>query len=289
MKEAQARKLEHELFPWVSYLLAFLKNDSAGMAQTPPASGQGESDDFLLSGLSDTEAFHGRLQSARDLSRHAIATAIKNGSKERAADWQVHSALREAEMGNIVYAEREATAALTLNSGKDLQTMAALVFARVGNDDRTTIITRDLTKRFPTDTLLNLYWVPTIKAALAVAHADPMKAVSKLQVTAPYELGGPPISLDTLYPVYLRGLAYLMEEKGEDAAAEFQKIVGHRGRVANGLLGSLVYLQLAKAYALAGDTTASSQARQRFLSLWENADRSLPILRRDQPHAARPH
>jgi hypothetical protein len=167
--------------------------------------------------------------------------------------------------------------------------MAALVFARVGNDDRTTIITRDLTKRFPTDTLLNLYWVPTIKAALAVAHADPMKAVSKLQVTAPYELGGPPISLDTLYPVYLRGLAYLMEEKGEDAAAEFQKIVGHRGRVANGLLGSLVYLQLAKAYALAGDTTASSQARQRFLSLWENADRSLPILRRDQPHAARPH
>jgi hypothetical protein len=280
LREAKTRKLEHELVPWLSYLIAFLQDDSPGMENWNSATSVNEgTEDYRLSSQSDTEAFHGRLRSARDLSRRAVDAALRQGSKEMAAAWQAHVALREAEFGYSAMAREKAAAALTLMSGKDVQTVAALALARAGDGPKAEAIVKDLSRRFPTDTLLSRYWLPSIQAAIEIDRKRPVRAIEILQVTEPYELGGQPINLDTLYPVYLRGLAYLLDRKGTAAAAEFQKILDHKGRVANGSLGVLAYLQLVKAYSLAGDTAKAQVARQNLLALWKDADPDNPILR----------
>jgi len=268
----QSRKLEHELVPWISYLVAFLRNDAKEMEKVVPASSGEGIEDFMLLSQSDTEAFHGRLRNARDFSRKAVEVALRDGAKDRAAAWQAHTALREAEFGNSVQAKQQAVAALALTSAKDVQDVAALALARAGDTLRAAAIIKDLNRRFPTDTLLNRYWLPTIQAAVELDRNNPGRAIEILQATAPYELGGDPIQLDTLYPVYLRGLAYLMQRQGGAATAEFQKILDHSGRVTNCSLGALVHLQLARSYGVAGDRTKAQAAFQDFQALWSDGD-----------------
>jgi tetratricopeptide (TPR) repeat protein len=127
---------------------------------------------------------------------------------------------------------------------------------------------------------LHSYWLPSIRAAIEIDRRNPARAIQALQITRPYEVGGDPITLDTLYPVYLRGQAYLMQRNASAAVAEFQKILDHRGRVANGALGALAHLQLGRAYALASDTAKARTAYQDFLALWKDADAKSPLLRK---------
>jgi predicted Zn-dependent protease len=187
--------------------------------------------------------------------------------------------LREAEFGNLLQARRQATAALALTSGTDLQTVAALALARAGDAGGAEIIAQDLRQRFPTDMWLHSYWLPSIQAAIEIDRKNPARAIEALQVTIPYETGGDPITLDTLYPVYLRGQAYLIQGNASAAVAEFQKILDRRGRVANGALGVLAHLQLGRAYALQADMAKARTAYQDFLSLWKDADPDIPLLR----------
>ena len=285
----QSRMLEHELVPWISYLVAFLRNDSREMEKVVPASSGEGIEDFMLLSQSDTEAFHGRLRSARDFSRRALDVALRDGAKDRAAAWQAHTALREAEFGNSVQAKHEAAAALALASAKDVQDVAALALARAGDAIKATAIVKDLNRRFPTDTLLNRYWLPTIQAAVELDRNNPGRAIEILQATTPYELGGEPIQLDTLYPVYIRGLAFLMQRQGGAAIAEFQKILDHSGRVTNCSLGALAHLQLAKSYALGGDETKARTAFQDSLALWSDGDADVVPLRQAKIEYAKLH
>ena len=285
----QSRKLEHELVPWISYLVAFLRNDSREMEKVAPASSAEGIEDFMFLSQSDTEAFHGRLRNARDFSRRALDVALRDGAKDRAAAWQAHTALREAEFGNSVQARQQAAAALALTSAKDVQDVAALALARAGDATRAAAIVKDLNRRFPTDTLLNRYWLPTIQAAVELDRNDPGRAIEILQTTTAYELGGEPIQLDTLYPVFLRGLAYLMQRQGSAATAEFQKILDHSGRVTNCSLGALVHLQLARSYASAGDKTKAQAAFQDFLAVWNDGDADVIPLRQAKMESARLH
>jgi serine/threonine protein kinase/tetratricopeptide (TPR) repeat protein len=285
----QSRRLEHELVPWISYLVAFLRNDSGGMEKLVPASSGEGIEDFMLLSQSDTQAFHGRLRNARDFSRKAVEVALRDGAKDRAAAWQAHTALREAELGNSVQARQQAAAALALTSAKDVQDIAALALARAGDATKAAAIAKDLNRRFPTDTLLSRYWLPTVQAAVEIDRNNPGRAIEILQTTTPYELGGEPIQLDTLYPVYLRGLAYLMQRQGGAATAEFQKILDHSGRVINCSLGALVHLQVAKSYTLAGDKAKAQAAFQDFLALWSDGDADAIPLRQAKIEYARLH
>jgi serine/threonine protein kinase/predicted Zn-dependent protease len=276
---AATRKLQFDLIPWISYILAFLRGDSQEMEKWLLPSSYNEGiKDYLLSAQSDTEAFHGRPKNARTLSAQAIDAARQGGSPDRAAAWQAHAALRDAELGSSSLARRQAAAALSLSSAKDVQGVAALALARAGDTERAGAIVNGLSRKFPADTLLKNYWAPSIQAAIAIDRKNPTEAIQALRITEPYELGGQPFDQDTLYPVYLRGLAYLMQGNGDGAATEFQKIVDHRGRVGNCLPGALVYLQLARAYALSGDKPKAQQAGQHFLALWKDADSDVPIL-----------
>ena len=115
----------------------------------------------------------------------------------------------------------------------------------------------------------------------SLAQGNPQKALQVLQAAEPYELGYPTISSMTLnlYPVYVRGLAYLALKQGPGAAAEFQKILDHPGLVLNEPIGVLVRLGMARAQALAGDTAAARKAYEDFLDLWKDADPDIPVLK----------
>lgn len=281
LDEAQAHALDGGLAHLIRYYLAFLHQDSAEMErQVAWGAGKPGDEDPLLSAQSDTEAYYGRLAKAREFSRRASDSAIRSDSKETAALWQVNAALREAEFGNKEAAQRSAEAALALAPGRDVQVLAALAEARAGNPGKAEELAQQLQKSNPLNTVLKLYWLPTIQAAIQIDRGNFAQAIDILQAAAPYELGGPPpFQLETLYPAYLRGEAYLSAHQGGAAAAEFQKLIDHRGMTTNFLTGALAHLGLARAYALSGDTAKSKAAYQDFLALWKDADPDIPVLK----------
>jgi len=140
----------------------------------------------------------------------------------------------------------------------------------------------ELAKRYPEDSLVNSYWLPSIRASIEISRNNPAKAVEVLQAINPYEFGTPtpaPNVEATMYPTYVRAQAYLAMKKGKEAAAEYQKIVDHRALIANFINGSLSRLGLGRAYALAGDDAQAKTAYQDFFALWKDADPDIPILK----------
>ncbi|PYX76482.1 MAG: hypothetical protein DMG72_04700, partial [Acidobacteria bacterium] len=230
----------------------------------------------------------GRLVKARDFSRRAVDAAIRADSKETAALWQVNAALREAEFGNTAAAKQDVAAALTLAPGRDVKLFAALTLARIGETARAKAIVQELEKSYPSQTVLKVYWLPTVKAAIALNANNSTQALVFLEAAAPYELGKPSqFQLGTLYPAYIRGQAHLVAHNGPAAAAEFQKFLNHRGIVLNFPLGALAHLQLGRAYAMAGETAKTRAAYQDFLALWKDADPDIPILKQAKAEYAK--
>ena len=262
------------------YQLAFLQGDRKEMDRCVAASvGRSDDEASMLAIEADTEAYYGRLTKARELSRRAIQSSMAAGSKDSAGNWEATAAIREVEFGYSDAARRHAEAALALTSSKAIQIAASMVFARSGNVRGARKLVDDLRLRWPNDTLLAKFWGPTIQAAIALNHGDPKEAIAQLDTTTPYELGGdrPPFSAGaSLYPVYLRGLAYLGERDWSKARSEFQKINLNRGLVWNFPLAPLAKWQLAR--AIAGEENSDAQADYRqFLSLWADADPDIPV------------
>ena len=270
-EEALARKLDGGgLRVWI-YYLAFLRGDSAQMEQQVSwGAGKPGAEDPLLSAQSDTEAYFGRLAKARDFSRRAVDSAVRADSKETAALWQVNAALREAEFADPARAKQGVAAALALAPGRDVKVLAALTLARVGDSAGAKAMVKDLEKSNPSNTVLKIYWLPTLNAAIELNGGNSAQALVFLEAAAPYELGElPPTQLGTLYPPYLRGHAYLAAHNGSAAATEFRKFLDHRGITLNFPLGVLAHLGLARAYALSGDTAKARTAYQDFFALWK--------------------
>jgi eukaryotic-like serine/threonine-protein kinase len=244
------------------------------------AAGKPGEQELILLAQSDTKAYHGQLEKARVFSRGAVELAVRSRRKETAGVWQAEAALREAEFGNAAEARQNAAATLALASTTDLKTLAALALARAGDAAHAEALEGELAKANPSNTLLNSYWLPAIRGAIEIRRSNPAKAVELLRGAGPYELGRPrPLQLGTLYPVYIRGEAYLLSHQGKEAAAEFQKIIDHRGIVLNSPIGALAHLGLARAYVLRGDTAKARAAYQDFLTLWKDAEPDIPILK----------
>ena len=250
------------------------------------AMGKPGAEDLLLGVQSDSEAHAGHLKIAGEISQQAARVAEREGQNEAAAQYLLIAALRVAEVGNPAEARDQAILALTLSSTRDLQIMAALTLARAGENARAQTMADDLHKRSPLDTVLNGYWLPTIRASIELNRRHPDKAVELLQVTSAYELGWPP-QLASLYPVYVRGEAYLKTGQGQLAATEFQKLIDHRGIVNNFVLGPLAHLQLGRAKVLNGDRESARQAYGDFFTLWNDADPDIPILKQAKAEYAK--
>jgi len=278
-KQAEERGLANEFLPLCRYLMAFLKGDTGQMARLVSAAmGKPGTEDVLLAAQADTEGWYGNLKNAHELTGRAVDSAQHNDAKERAAAYQAVAALREVEAGNREQARAEAKAALRLAPNRDVRAIAALALARAGDTAGAEKLAVELDKTFPLDTLVHRYWLPTIRAGVALERKDPNRAIELLKTVSPIELGQPSNIISWLCPVYVRGEAYLMLHDGHRASAEFQKFIDHRGIVVNFPWGALARLGLARAYALQGDTAKAKAAYQDFLTLWKDADPDIPIL-----------
>ena len=282
LQDAQQKNFDSGWIRSQLYALAFLSGDAAEMErQVAWAAGRPGDEDQMLNTHADTQAYYGHLEKARDLARRAADSAVRADAKETGALWLAYQGLREAELGNVTAARQAVTRALALAPGRDVKVIAALALARTGEASQSRTIVEALQKSDPTDTYLKVYWFPAIEACIAMAQQAPDQAIIALEPSLPYEFGNLPPSgtSSPIYPAYIRGLAYLAQKNGPAAAAEFQKFLDHPGIVQNFLLGSLAHLQLARAYAVSGDTVKAKAAYGDFLTLWKDADPDIPILK----------
>jgi serine/threonine protein kinase/tetratricopeptide (TPR) repeat protein len=309
-EEALGRKLEGIPLHLNLYALAIFQGNLAAMKQQADwAIGKPGAEDWMLSFESDTEAWSGRLGKARELSRQAIESARRSDEKEPAALWQANAAIREALFGNTDVARQNAAASVALAPGShDAEAQAALAYALAGDAAHAQSLVDDLAKRFPLDTVVQSVWLPTIHAQMETSRKNASRSVELLQAASPYELGmlSGSATNSCLYPVYVRAEAYLSAQQGPAAAAEFQKILDHRGLLWNCATGALAHLGLARAYALqagfvapgfsparaapkggatqggsGADPAALAKARAAyndFLTLWKDADPNIPVL-----------
>lgn len=281
--DALAKNLDSADLRLYLYQLAFLNNDSASMAQQVSwASGKPGKENVMLYLEAGTAAYSGKLAAAREFSLQAATSAGRAGEKEMDAGCEAAAALWEAFYGNTQQARQHASATLAKSNGRDAQYVAALTLAVIGDSSRAQSLAEDLQKRFPDDTVVRFNYLPTLHAQLLTNSPEgASKAVQILVPAAPYELGVPGNSTfwTNLYPVYVRGQAFLAAHHGAQAAAEFQKILDWRGVVGNEPIGALAHLGLARSYALAGDAPKSRAAYNTFLTLWKDADPDIPILK----------
>ena len=281
-EQAIERKLRNGFFPLLLYQIAFLQNDTAGMARQVASSvGTPGVEDWLLGLEADTAAYSGRLRAAREFSHQAMDSAQRAGEEEAAATYSAGSGLREALFGYADAARRRASLAMKRRAGHDVQCVSALALAYAGDDRQAQALTAGLAQSFPEATIVQYNYLPTLRAKLALSNGNTSEAIESLRAAAPYELGQTTYSIyrcTVMYPVYVRGEAYLAARKGNEAAAEFQKILDHRGLVLNEPIGALAHLQIARAYAMQGDTVKARAAYQDFLTLWKDADPDIPIL-----------
>jgi DNA-binding winged helix-turn-helix (wHTH) protein/tetratricopeptide (TPR) repeat protein len=278
-KQAEERKLGNELLLQGRYWLAFLKGDTAQMAQlVSSAMGKPGTGDLLLATQADTEGWYGKMKHAHALTVWAMDLAQRNDAKESAAAYQAAAALREVESGDRERARAEANAALKLATNRDVRAIVALALARAGDTAGAEKLAAELDRTFPLDTRVQMYLLPTIRAGVALGRKDSNRAIELLKVANTVELAQPTNITVYLCPVYLRGEAYLMARDGNLAAAEFQKFIDHRGVVMNFPWGALARLGLARAYAMQDDTAKAKAAYHDFLTLWKDADPDIPIL-----------
>jgi tRNA A-37 threonylcarbamoyl transferase component Bud32/tetratricopeptide (TPR) repeat protein len=288
IREAQAKNFDFPTLHFYQYMQAFLQNDAAGMTQEVDRAAGKPEEAGMLAAEADTAAFSGRLRKAREFFRRAVASAEQAEEKDAASSYEADAAVREALFGNAAEARQRAAAALALSTGRYVQCEAAVALALAGDADRAQALADDLAKRFPEDTELRFYCLPTIHARLALNRDDASKTIAALQVVTPYELAtGSNGFVPVLYPVYLRGEADLAANQGGEAAVEFQKILDHRGLMGNDSSGALAHLQIGRAYAIQGDTARAKAAYQDFLTLWKDADPDIPILKQAKAEYAK--
>jgi hypothetical protein len=279
-QKAHARNIESPWLPMILYCADFIQHDTSGMekeaARTRNIPGV---EDEMLFLESESAASYGKFGQSRELTRNAADSALRAKETEMPAEYQAHAAVREALVGNAAFAKQQAQAALKLSKGKRVASFAAIALALAGDSSLSTELADDVAKRFPEDTIVQLEYLPMIHAALALRSGDAAKAVSALEVSAPYELGQLNDAFTFgLYPVYLRGEAYLAAKQGGAAAGEFQKILDHAGVAGNQPVGALAHLGLGRAYAMSGDAAKAKNAYREFFALWEKADADVPIL-----------
>jgi tetratricopeptide (TPR) repeat protein len=299
--EAQMRKLDEFPIHNDLYALAFLGADSAAMTEQQKwLASQPEAENCGLALASDTEAYHGRVGKAAELTQRALDSAVRVDNKEAGAVYLGNAAIQQAAYGDVAEAKHSAAQALKLApASQGVESEAALAFAMAGDTVRAESLAQALEKRFPLDTQMQSLWLPAIRAQSALARKNSARALNALQGTYSMEFAeiGYLNNLSCLYPVYIRGEAYLASAQGTAAAAEFQKILDHSGIVWNCWTGALAHLGVARANALQSRTSQGADAdaaRVRalaaykdFLTLWKDADSDIPILKQAKAEYAK--
>jgi eukaryotic-like serine/threonine-protein kinase len=284
MRRAAEHKLEIPHFLVNRYYLAFLNGDEAGMnREIGRARGSLEAEDWMSHHQALVLARSGQMRSARIQWRHTTQVAEQNGDREKAAIYQAARAVCEAHFGNRDQAKECARTALELGKGRDVTYAAAFALVLSGDRSGSQKLADDLAKRFPEDTPVQFEYLPTLRALFALDARSPSEAIERLQTAIPYDFAMPGTAFFAkfggLYPAYVRGQAYVEVGRGREAAAEFQKVLDHRGIVLADPIGALAHLQLGRALVLLRDLDSARSVYRGFLSLWKDADPDIPVLR----------
>jgi tetratricopeptide (TPR) repeat protein len=285
IERASERKLEvpHSLV--VRYHIAVFKGDTDQMRRIVAlAKGKAGAEHAVANAEALALARSGRLELARQSSRRAMDLAGQGGNREVAVSYQAARAVWEAVCGYADQATKNATAALALSDGRDVVYAAGLALAFAGDSSRAQPLADDLEKRFPEDTFAKFTYVPVLRALSALKRGKPADSVERLRIALPYELAVNGVNfnhfyLGGLHSAYVRGGALLAAHRYTEAAAEFQKILDHKGLVGADPIGALAHLQLGRAFVLSRDTIKAKAAYEEFLTLWRDADADVPVLR----------
>jgi eukaryotic-like serine/threonine-protein kinase len=284
LRIASDRNLNHPLLLVEAFDIAFLQADHAGMDRAVAlAQGNSGAEDWISDHQAFAFAYSGHLHAARRMAQHAANLAQQAAHQERAALFETGPALWEALFGNAAEARRSAAAALALARDREVDYGAAFALALSGDSSRSQAMANDLEAQYPEDTAVRFSYLPALRALLALNHGQSSRAIELLQVAIPNDLGQPRCKIQgffgALYPIYVRGEAYLAAKNGAQAATEFQKVLDHRGNVSSDPIGALAHLQLGRAYTLSGDKIKAKDAYRDFLNLWKDADSDIPILK----------
>jgi len=285
LEQAAERKVEEPYLLVFRYTLAALKDDKEQMDRVVAQSkGKHGAEHWVAHAEALALARSGRLQDSRRSSSRAVNLALQEGQREKAASYRAAHAVWEAVCGNGAEAKSNALAALELSRGRDVQYTAGLALALSRESSRSEALANDLEKRFPEDTFVKFTYVPVLRAVSALQRGKPVNSLDELQISLPYELAANGLNfnhfyLGGLHSAYVRGIALTATHRYAEAAAEFQKILDHRGLVGLDPIGALSHLQLGRAYVLAGDRIKAKSAYEDFLSVWKNADADTPILK----------
>src|SRR5689334_15594295 len=270
--KALSQKLENLRMHQNLYRMAFVQGDAAAMKQEIDWAAGKPEEYAAQTWQADSAAFSGQLKKAREFSQRAFELAQQRDLKEVAAQISAGATVRDAQFGNCGKVNEQTTRALELSHDRLTLSLAANAAALCGDTGQTNLMTDELGKRFPTDTLVNEQRIALIQAMLAERNGNSAQALRLLEQTRTH--GG-----YLLFPIaYLRGQAYLQDKKGAEAAAQFQEILDHRGWSPLSYFYPFAQLGLARAALLQGDTATARKAYQDFFATWKDADSDLPLL-----------
>ena len=275
----------------LGYYIALMEHDTGSIERLAARFKDSSDPQLLRHAQSLALARAGQLERARTLERVAIDATEALGRRETAAIYESAAALWESWSGNQSTARRRAATALNMSSGRDVTYATGFALALAGETTRSESQADDLERRFPRDTLVRFTYVPTLRALAAVARNEPARAIELLQANVPYERAIPATAgnffFGSLYPVYVHAQAYAASGQHQQAVAEFQKILDHRGLMMGDPAAARALLEKARSLARGGDQMGARAVYQEFLSLWKDADPDIPVLKRAQVEYAR--
>jgi hypothetical protein len=264
------------------FYLAFFKNDRSGMEREVARARGRLGEEAVSHSEALVLARAGRMRQAGETWQRAKDLVKQTGKAEVAGIYEAAAAVCDAIYGRAAEARKRAHAALDLSKGRDVEYGAAFALAVAGDFAASQALAGDLRKRFPEDTSVQFSYLPTLDALFALAHGDHAKALETLQVAHTYEFGLSGIAFfgrfGGLHPTYVRGQAYMKAQRETEAAVEFQKLVDHPAIVLADPIGVMARLQLARIFALSGNTAKAEAAYQELLTIWKDADSDLPAI-----------
>jgi tetratricopeptide (TPR) repeat protein len=289
---ARQRNLDFDNLFLTPYFVAFLKGDDDELRRWSESARKSRATEDMISHLEALAlARSGRLEEARRMAAIPVEIARRSGRRERAGLFEAGRATWEAFYGNAPVARQRASRALALGRGREVDYAAAFALALSGDLSQSRALTEDLAREFPEDTSVQVLYLPTLRALSSLDAHDPAAAIQTLQTASRYDLALGAIGFigrfGGLYPVYVRGLAYLAARQPAAAAAEFQRILDHRSIVLVDPMDAMARLQLARALTLSGDTVKAKRAYDDLLTLWKNADAEIPMVEQARTEYAR--
>jgi tetratricopeptide (TPR) repeat protein len=258
--------------------LAYMRGDRATHEHELDLAKGTSNEPFLLLFNAAWQGAEGKIRASRELWLRANQTSMNMGAKDLAADFLALESYTDALYGYPADARQNASQALSLSNDPDARTLVATTLAIIGDAQKSAALVADVEREFPENHFIQTLSIPQAKATLQFEKNQFSEAITTLETVRPHELGTGPRG-GGIAPIYLRGLIYLKMRDGAKAAAEFQRILDHRGAAGFSPEYPLAYLNLARAYVALGDNAKARTAYQDFFSVWKDADADVPTLK----------